>query len=80
MRYLINICFLILIGCSEPKDVEVQKFVIKDIWTEKSSLNPSDIRTKFIALLSNGDTISCTVNTKVGDTIYYNYIKNESLR
>lgn len=61
-------------GCNQPTEVKVENFVVQKVWTEKISINPTEIRTKCLALLSNNDTVPCTTNTRVGDVIVYKYI------
>jgi hypothetical protein len=66
-------CLLFLTSCCRYK-VKVQSYSVVKTWQKKNISIHDYISPKFLALLSNNDTVPCTTNTRVGDVIVYKYI------
>jgi len=60
-------------SCCRHK-VKVQSYSVVKTWQKKNISIHDYISPKFLALLSNNDTVPCTTNTRVGDVIVYKYI------
>ena len=59
----------------EPKQVEVQKHQVVRVYKNRPASIHEEISPRYSAILTNGDTVSCTQNTRVGDTITYKFIE-----
>lgn len=64
----------IILGSCCNRKTTVQSYSVVKVWKEKNTSELTKISPKFIALLSNNDTVSCTTNTRIGDVIVYKYI------
>lgn len=63
-----------LIGCTTTVS-EKESYVIMDIWQEYPVNVHQEINPRYKALLNNGDTVPCSAQARIGDTIYYKYLK-----
>ena len=63
-----------LVGCTTTVTKE-ESFVIVDTWQEYPVSVHQEISPRNKALLNNGDTVPCSSNAKIGDTVYYKYCK-----
>jgi len=78
MRVLYIFAILTLFACSTGKVDHCDAYAVTQTWKERPVSIHDEMTPKYKAVLSNGDTIPCSANTSVGDTIYYTYIKANS--
>jgi hypothetical protein len=63
----------IILGSCCNRKATIQSYSVIKTWQEKNVGVLSEISPKYLALLSNNDTIPCTKNVKIGDKICYHY-------
>lgn len=63
----------IFLGSCCNRKVTVQSYSVIKTWQEKNINVLSEISPKYLALLSNNDTIPCTTNTRIGEVVVYKY-------
>jgi hypothetical protein len=67
----------IVLGSCCNRKTAVQSYTVVKVWQEKNVSEVTKISPKFLALLSNKDTVPCLKTTKVGDKICYKTYKKE---
>lgn len=75
MRFFI-ILILGLVGCTGTvtKDKQEAHVIMKVWWVPPANFH-QEMSPRYNALLSNGDTVPCSPQARVGDTVYYKYYK-----
>jgi hypothetical protein len=68
------ILLVVLSGCTTTVS-EKESYVITDVWEEYPFNIHQEINPRYKALLNNGDTVPCSPHARIGDTIYYKYLK-----
>lgn len=66
---------LILIASCTNTVSKQEAYVIMDLWKEYPVSIHQEISPRYKALLNNGDTVPCSAQARIGDTIYYKYLK-----
>lgn len=70
------ILLLSLVGCTGTVTKKKQEtHVIVKIWWVPPTNIHQEISPRYKALLDNGDTVPCSPQAHIGDTIYYKYYK-----
>ena len=70
------ILLVVLTSCTKTVTVVKQEgFEIVKTWKVCPISVHDEISPKYRALLSNGDTILCSSVARVGDSVYYQYVK-----
>lgn len=67
----------VFLGSCCNRKTAVQSYTVVKVWQEKNVKVLSEISPKFLALLSNKDTVPCLKTTKPGDKICYKTYKKE---
>ena len=75
MRFFI-ILLIGLVGCTGTvtKDKQEAHVIVKVWWVPPVNVH-QEMSPRYKALLSNGDTVPCSPQARIGDTVYYKYYK-----
>ena len=75
MRFFI-ILLIGLVSCTGTVTKDKQEaHVIRKVWRIRPLNIHQEMSPAYRALLSNGDTVPCSMIARVGDTVYYKYYK-----
>lgn len=53
--------------------VTVEGYVITKVWKKKAYSIHDEMSPRFQALLDNNDTVPCSSNNRVGDSVFYKF-------
>jgi hypothetical protein len=73
---LLALVLLLVSTKDKPKNVTMTGYVITKVWKKKAYSIHDEMSPRFQALLDNNDTVPCSSNNRVGDSVFYKfYIK-----
>ena len=79
MHKYLFILGLVLLSCNQNLDTKYEVKIQTHKIVKKLKKNPTsiyeEISPKYVALLSNGDTVPCYPNARIGSTVYYKFYK-----